>query len=160
MTPFFESVERVQRLRSFAALWVGTPFVSHASVRGAGVDCVNLAAAIYLECGALKPFTMPPYSIDGGQHNQFSQVIGWLGEQSELFAHVPLNKDFRVQPGDLLCFRFARSEHHTGIVLEGLKFIHAPNRRKVEIASLTDPVYQRCLRAVYRPLNHRREADK
>ena len=152
--------ERVNELHLEAGRWVGTPFVANSSVRGAGVDCVHLAAALYIVTGALREFHPPNYAIDGGQHEGKSRVIAWL-ESNERFARIELGLGpdrpkaelpACLAPGDALCFKFGMSEHHAGVMLHGHYFIHAPVRRKVVIGTLSDPVYLRCLTTVFRPV--------
>jgi cell wall-associated NlpC family hydrolase len=154
VTPFFNSQWQIERLAQEAARWIGTPFVAHSRVPGAGVDCVNLAAALYLETGAMESFNPPAYSLDSGQHDIESRVLHYLdGHPSfkPIFArHV--DKEYSGMAGDLLCFKFARSEHHVGVLMTYNRFIHARNRRNVEMTSLTDPVYARCLTYVFRPV--------
>lgn len=150
MSPFFDSnSDRIRSLQEEAQLWVGTPFVAHSCVRGAGVDCVHLAAALYEKAAFLKPIEWPAYALDGGQHNPVSQLLTWLKSRED-FRELTLKSE--MGPGDLVCFRFGMSEHHCGVLLGYYRFIHARNRRTVEIASLKDPIYQRCLMTAYRPM--------
>jgi cell wall-associated NlpC family hydrolase len=149
-------LERVKKLQFEAERWIGTPFVAHSMVRRAGVDCVHLAAALYITSGALKDFQPPRYALDGGQHNQESQVLGWL-KRHPGFANIYCREQdgknvCRLHPGDLLCFKLSFSEHHVGVMLTPVQFIHARYGKCVEICSLTDPVYKRCLTAAFRPL--------
>jgi cell wall-associated NlpC family hydrolase len=144
---FFDSKHMQERLLYHAGQWVGTPFVAHAGVRGAGVDCVNLVAQIYIACEFLNEFRPPAYAMDGGKHNERSQLIRWI-EDSHKFARVQT-----PAPGDTLCFLWrGQSEHHAGLMLHGDDFMHVMERRKVQVSSLTDRTYQRTLTAIYRPL--------
>lgn len=149
MKPFFQTEPRLASLRFHAAEWLGTPFVPHAMVKGAGADCVHLVAAIYMACGVFDKFETPTYAIDGGQHQKQSQVINWL-ENHGSFMRVG-----DQQPGDCLCFKFRQSEHHVGLLLggrTGLDFIHAVERREVLMSSLFQNWYSRHLTAVFRPV--------
>src|SRR5579871_1266486 len=145
---------RQASLQREALRWVGTPFAAHSRVMGGGVDCVNLAAALYLECGFLKEFNPPAYAMDGGTHNGKSQLIDWLISSRRFFLMAEKfdpNGGWKPDCGDLLCFRFGRSEHHAGVMLLDGKFIHALAGRCVQITSLQDPIFKRTLQAVYRP---------
>jgi hypothetical protein len=66
--PFFADDGSRNRLVAIARQWLGTPFAPHACIRGAGVDCVHLCAAIYIEAGFLERFSAPKYTLDGGNH--------------------------------------------------------------------------------------------
>lgn len=145
---------RLAALQEAAKQWIGTPFAAHSCVKGAGVDCVNLAAALYIETRLLERFDPPAYSLDGGQHNPLSQVTAWLENHSRFISvwhrHGPT--DYSPMAGDALCFLNARSEHHVGVMLSGGYFVHAVNRRKVTFAKLADPIYKQSLSAVFRPV--------
>lgn len=147
-------VERLHTLTAEAASWVGTPFIAHSSVKGAGVDCVHLAAAIYVACGLFQKFDPPAYSLDGGMHNHVSQVFTWLDNHPSFLNvfHKHGQASWMATPGDCLCFRFALSEHHVGVMLCGKQFIHAPSGRKVVVSSMEDPLYKRHLHSVFRPI--------
>jgi len=146
--PFFRGVARVARLREAADSWIGTPFRKHQRVKRAGVDCVQLAGAIYIECGALSAFHPGPYALDGGFHGIHSQVIHWLERQDEFERVNPPH-----QPGDLLTFRMGRFPHHVAILLDGLDFVHCVRfNGGVRINSLVDSTWNRRLDAVFRPV--------
>jgi len=152
--PFFlredgKVIEKLQMALQFEAeQWIGTPFAARSMVRGAGVDCVHLAAALYLATRAIDDFHPPAYALDGGLHTDESVVLSWLDAHPR-FARID---ESMKNVGDLLCFRFGLSEHHVGVLVCDRYFLHAPIRRKVVYGSLTDPVYQRTLTAVYRPV--------
>jgi cell wall-associated NlpC family hydrolase len=145
---------RLTHLIDEAKSWVGTPFVAHSRVKGAGVDCVNLAAALYLETRVLDAFDPPAYALDGGVHNKTSQVVEWLENHPRFMAiyhkHGPM--PYNPMVGDALVFKNVQSEHHVAVMLAGHYFIHSVFFRKVVIGSLTDPLYKHALSAVYRPM--------
>jgi cell wall-associated NlpC family hydrolase len=157
--PFYSGDWIVQRLCADAAGWVGTPFAAHSQVRGAGVDCIHLCAALYEATGFLDGFKPPAYAIDAGNHNAESQILEWLATNRQfrpVFARdadQPAAADL-LQPGDLLLFRIAAVEHHCGVLLGRKRFIHARAgvHSTVTIDSLTDPIYRRCLTFAFRPL--------
>jgi cell wall-associated NlpC family hydrolase len=148
MSAYF-TPDRAVELEKDARRWLGTPFVPRASIRGAGVDCVNLAAQLYIGAGLLERFEMPSYSMDEGQHAECSKLLLWL-QSNPNFERLLELKNICV--GDLLCFRIGRTEHHAGIALAGNRFIHAQNRGAVIITTLADPIFKRCLKAVFRPV--------
>lgn len=147
MKAYFETPERQELLKRVAGLWRGTPFIPHASVRGAGVDCVHLAAEIYRECGHLDHFKPGNYTMDGGFHNPISQVLTWL-ELSPRFAEGTLP----AHTGDLLCFRIGKSVHHVGIALSERHFLHVMRGSTVTIARIDDPTWSKRLTAVFQPI--------
>lgn len=149
MKPFYSDTRSQTALKLAALEWLNTPFVPHANVCGAGVDCVNLCAQIYIQTGFLKSFTPPKYVMDGGKHNTDSQLLEWI-EISGRFQLV--QKSEPVQTGDLLCFKTGKSAHHTGLITNAPHFLHCLFNRKVTISTLSDRTFQRVLVAVYRPM--------
>jgi cell wall-associated NlpC family hydrolase len=147
-TAYFSSPERRALLEAEAWNWVGTPFVPHAATCRAGVDCVNLNAAIYVRCGHLTSFSPPSYTLDGGKHQAGSQLLAWLETHPLWFEKV---EDKKATPGDTLCFRQGRSSHHAGLMVTEFKFIHAMERYGVVIGKL-DGCYKLALTAVFRPI--------
>ena len=157
---FFANQFFAQRLAGEAMRWIGTPFVPHAQVLGAGVDCVHLVAALYEAGGFMDGFHPPRYTIDAGAHQTDSQFLEWLATHREFAKVYERTTDGRhdasihdLALGDLLLFKIGASEHHCGVLLGGKKFIHsrAGANAVVAIDSLTDPIYKRCLTFAFRP---------
>lgn len=148
MTPFFNTDDARELLRSEAQSWVGTPFVPHAMVKQAGVDCVHLAAGIYLACGAMTEFKPPRYAIDGGQHNSKSQVLAFL-DDNLCFEKLA---DQKPVAGDCVCLWLRGTIHHVGLMLDDQRFIHVLQNRRAEISSLAEPFWSTRVKAVYRPV--------
>lgn len=147
MSAYFSTPARCGRLAAAAMQWLGTPFVAHASIRGAGVDCVHLCGCLYIEAGALDVFDPPAYSLDGGKHLSQSLVLKWL-DKSDRFKRVD-----EVHFGDLLVFLTKGVEHHVGVKLDGETFVHAiKDYGVVEGNIVQDSTYAKCLRAIYRPM--------
>ncbi len=147
MKSFYQDRLRQAQLLACAQEWEGTPFLPHGQAKGLGVDCVWLAASLYMETGHLEAFKPGEYTMDGGQHNPLSQVIGWL-ERSNRFARV----DMPLEVGDLLCFRMGRSVHHVGVVLTERTFLHVYQGYTVRAASIDDSTWSKRLACVFRPL--------
>jgi cell wall-associated NlpC family hydrolase len=149
---YFDDLHQQERLLYHAAQWLGTPFVPHARIRGAGVDCVNLVAQIYLACGFLKDFRQPDYTVQEGKHLEHSKLVAWL-ESSGHFMRLSILDPKLSTAGDALCFRFRqRVAHHVGLKLYDDKFIHVLEHRRVQVGSLNDRTYGSSLTAIYRPL--------
>ena len=146
---FFNTPWHQARLIETARRWLGTPFVPHACIPGAGVDCVQLVAAIYWETGAIDDRQFPEYTMDGGEHRNSSQVLEWF-EASRRFQRLAPDTDIRT--GDAICFRLGRVPHHVGLVLQPPLFIHAMRNYGVIESRLDDPTFAKRLVAVYRPV--------
>ncbi|MFZ2643466.1 MAG: hypothetical protein WA117_20915 [Verrucomicrobiia bacterium] len=162
---YFGTPEMRALAQTVVARWIGTPFAPHARVCRAGVDCVQLAGAFYIETGLVTHFTPPPYSLDAGAHRGTSQVIeyvaGLRNEFRTLWAEGD-GKSNRVIPpiilGDLLGFQFGRVVHHVGIVTRDAggerpaEFIHVFRRGVVCICPMDDVAWLSRLAVVYRPI--------
>ena len=161
--PFFMDAIRRAQLLAVARTWLRTPFHAHAGIKGAGVDCVHLCAAIYIEAGALEVFNPPKYALDGGAHAAQSLITDWVeqcGRFEALFVQssVPPRRDQgsrfpALQPGDLLCFTLGRVEWHVGILITPQLFIHAQRDLGVAENYLAARAWSRRLTRAYRPLN-------
>ena len=130
-----------------AESWIGTPFHPHARTIGGGVDCVNLAAAIYEGAGVIERFDPPPYKMDGGHVLARSQIYAWLNDSPD-FYEMPVSVR---QPGDLVCFNLGGVTHHVGILLEGNEVIHAMQRVGV-VKCDYGTSFQRRTDRIYRPV--------
>jgi cell wall-associated NlpC family hydrolase len=155
--PFFRDFKRAESLRAESESWLGTPFVEHAAIKGAGVDCVNLCAEVLRRSGVLVPAnrTWPSYSMDGGNHSARSKLRAWL-EGQPMFELVwePDRGPYALcaLPGDVLVFHLRQSAHHAGLFIGGTKFIHSMFKRSVEMPTLADGSYGRRLEAAFRPM--------
>jgi cell wall-associated NlpC family hydrolase len=140
------------RIRSVAHSWLGTPFVPHGRVKGFGVDCVNLPAAVLVEAGVLSDVSTGAYAIDAGRHACDSHLAKWLREDGRFqeLAIEPLPDLLEV---DLLCFRIGRGvAHHLGLVTAPTgSFIHCLRGHGVIRSTLADPTYRRVLTHIFRP---------
>lgn len=149
MKPYFESNARKATLRQTAQEWLGTPFVPHSCLKGetGGVDCVQLAAGLYRECGMRFDFTPGQYSMSSSAHNVASQVIDWLEASGHFIRGV-----YPPLVGDLLCFRIGQCVHHVGIVLTDKTFVHVMRGYGVKASRIDDTTWIKRLAAVYRPI--------
>jgi cell wall-associated NlpC family hydrolase len=95
-----------------ARTWLGTPFHHAARVRGAGVDCGQLLAAVYApqEQGPEYP---PGWWQHGDREVLLDQVQAYAGE-----VDAP-------GPGDIALWKFGRCWSHAGIVVAWPVVIHA-----------------------------------
>lgn len=169
---YFDSPERLSKLREATALLVGTPFFpnSEAPGPGGGIDCVRTLNFLYRYCGSIVQIDIPRQKMDHGRHSDRSLLIEafetWP-ELKERFACVwkrttepeadALNavRD-QLLPGDALCFLAGKVPHHGGAMLEGGDFLHTLRRDGVHTMRL-DAVLRGWrvlgyLAAVYRPI--------
>jgi hypothetical protein len=155
MIPFLTPQLRAHIVQ-VAREWLGTAFVPHARVKGAGVDCVNLPAAILIEAGVIDFVFTGTYTIDGGRHAPASVLVRWLREDGrfeELPADPPPGPLPPLLEGDLLCFRIgAGVAHHLGLVTSPAgEFVHCLRGHGAIQSSLQDPTYRRVLTNLFRP---------
>jgi len=148
-TAFYDTSWKQARMVEVAQRWLGTPFIPHACIPTAGVDCAQLVAAIYWETHAIDEPRFPDYTMDGGEHRNSSQVVEWF-EGNRKFERLP--PETAVQPGDAACFRMGRVPHHVGLVLLPPIFIHAMRNYGVIESRLDDPTFAKRLLAIYRPV--------
>jgi cell wall-associated NlpC family hydrolase len=153
-TSYFDDAERrgamILELRS----WLKTPFVLRAAVKGQGVDCVYLCGEMMRACGVIESFRFPAYSLDWAKHHDNSLVLAWL-DACPRFTRLPEGEP--PQAGDIACFQFGRCVHHCGVMLDGLRMIHALEKREAVESQLDDSTWAKRLVCFYRPLPHENE---
>lgn len=147
---FFDDMASVAKLNASALSWVGTPFFPFARTRGGGVDCVNLAAALYVEAGFLNDFEMPKYTMDRGVHHAESALEAFLDLRSEFQKLQPSEQE--AMPGDLLTFRIGKAAHHCGVLVDGTRFVHVYQLHNVQFGDLRDDTWKSRWASIYRPV--------
>jgi len=101
-----------------ALRWEGTPYHHRARLRGVGVDCAMLPAAVY-EAVGLIPRVEPDYSPQWMLHRDEEQFLGWVTR----FAHeIPRDA---ARPGDLAIWKYGRCYSHAAIVIDLPEVLHA-----------------------------------
>lgn len=108
-----------------ALTWLGTPYHSSAAVRGAGVDCAQLPAAVYAACGLIPRFDIAPYPSDWHMHRTEER---YLDQVLDYAAEISGNP----RPGDFVLWRFGRTFSHGAIVVAWPTIVHAYVGRPVE----------------------------
>jgi cell wall-associated NlpC family hydrolase len=106
-----------------ATRWLDTPFHHAVAVRGHGVDCAHLAAAVYEAAGVIESKRLPYYSPEWYLHEDAERLL----ERVREFC-VPVH---RAACGDLALFTFGRASAHVGIVIEWPAMIHVDRSRGV-----------------------------
>lgn len=104
-----------------AMSWLRTPYHHRARVKGAGVDCANLPAAVYEEVGLVDRID-PEYSPQWMMHREEEQFLEYiLPHATEIF------EEDQLKPGDLILWKFGRTYSHSAIVVDYPVIIHAVN---------------------------------
>ena len=96
-----------------AASWEGTPHMQRRQIKGRGVDCVQLVAAVYQAAGQVPPGRLP----------QYRQHLGAIGRNPlpDLIAQL-INvesirpEDWEPRTGDITIWRPIAGTNHCGIV--------------------------------------------
>lgn len=106
--------ETLNKLRTEADSWLGTPHIHKRAIKGLGVDCINLVVALYKHLGYLpQEFTLPNYKVSLGAHNPSNA----MSEQLLASGLVEEVKD--IQNGDILVFKTGGGySAHIGIVID------------------------------------------
>jgi len=121
-----------------ARTWLGTPYHHHGRIRGVGVDCAQILAAVYGAAGVVQP-DLPLGDYPAQWHLHRSDEL-YLQHLQQLGA-TPLPDGQAPQLGDIGVWRFGRTFSHGGIVVDTAGpaplIVHAYLRRGV-ILSRTD----------------------
>lgn len=114
-----------------AQSWLGTPFHHAAAVKGSGVDCAHLAAAVYETTGVLEDGKIGFYGQDWYMHEDAERL---LDRVSQFCVKVE-------QPafGDLALFAFGRASAHVGIVTQWPEIIHADRMFDEVVTYIVEP---------------------
>ena len=149
MTPFFEAVHR-RRLVESAESWLGTAFRLHACVKGAGVDCIHLSQAIYLESGFALHVDFPRSYGRG-----VDALTQWFDESEQFSLDWQRGMDWEpdIDAGDALCFDPEDGLPHLGVAIDPRRFVHCMRDYGVRLHSIQDSTFRDRLAAVYRPIS-------
>jgi cell wall-associated NlpC family hydrolase len=96
-----------------------TPYHHHATIKGAGVDCLTLITCVAENVG-LGKFELPPYSAQFGQNRDEETYLRGLQKHCRE-VNVP-------QAGDIAIYKFGRVFSHAAIVINWPTIIHANSR--------------------------------
>jgi cell wall-associated NlpC family hydrolase len=117
-----DEIEREQRERvvAEARAWIGTPYHSGQRVRGAGVDCAQLPAAVYHAAGMVTEIPVTHYSPQFHLHRSEELYL------AEVLGHaVELPAEATPQPGDFVLWKVGRVFAHGAIVVAWPTIIHS-----------------------------------
>lgn len=110
-------LEQRQRVVDEALTWMGTPYHHMARVKGEGVDCGQLLAAVYEHAGLVPHIDPGSYPHDWHLHRDVERYLG----QVQAYA-APTDTP---KPGDIALFRFGRCISHGAIVVEWPRVLHS-----------------------------------
>lgn len=118
------------RVVAEALSWLGTPYHHHARIKGAGVDCAQLLAAVYEAAGCVGHIELGNYATQWHLHHSDELFLDWLRR----CGASALPAGAAPQPGDIGVWRYGLTHSHGGIVVEAGAdplVVHAYIRRKV-----------------------------
>jgi len=119
-------IEQRAAIVAEAISWIGTPYHSHARLKGVGVDCAQLPAAVYHAVG-LAPEITPEYPPDWMLHRDEETFLSYvLPHAQEITADQAL-------PGDLIIWRYGRTYSHSAIIIDLPEVVHAVMRGRAVI---------------------------
>lgn len=101
-----------------ALTWMGTRWIHQARIKGAGVDCGQLLAAVYEAAGVIQHTEVEPYPQTWALHRGEERFLSYVERMSSKVTRAPL-------PGDIVLFRWGRCLSHAGIVIEWPVIVHA-----------------------------------
>ena len=107
-----------------ARSWIGTPYHHAARIKGAGVDCAMLLAAIYEAAGLVDPITFERYPPDWMLHRDAERLLEVVETRAQLSSEPG-------KPGDLVVYRYGRAFAHGAVVIEWPVIVHAVQRAGV-----------------------------
>ncbi len=101
-----------------AKTWLRTPYHHQGRVKGAGVDCAMLPAAVYSACRLIPAVDPGYYPADWHLHSGREIYLEWVLKFAVEIPGPGL-------PGDFVLFKFGRCWAHGGIVIKWPHIIHA-----------------------------------
>lgn len=112
------------RIAKEALTWQGTPYKYGAQSKGVATDCSGLVVVVYEEIAKIK---LPRNSA----------------QQADFCNNL---KEKEVRAGDLIFFATGKDKNkvsHVGIMIDGIRFVHASGSKGVIISDMETPYYIR-----------------
>lgn len=106
-----------ERIIQEAIEWLGTPFHCGSRIKGVGVDCAQLLAAVYHEVGLIAYIPITYYPPQWFIHHDEERLLIEVEKYAKPIE-VP-------QKGDIAIWKYARCYSHAGIIVDELRFIHS-----------------------------------
>lgn len=104
-----------------ARLWLGTPYLHQASLRGVGCDCLGLVRGVWREMLGDEPEMPPAYSPAWAESGGGETLLAAAGR------HLSPVAGLDARPGDVLIFRWRPHlpAKHCAIVATTETILHA-----------------------------------
>jgi len=108
------TVEIRARVVAEAMSWIGTPYRHRQRLKGLGVDCAQILAAVYEDAGVIGHLELGEYATQWHLHHERELYLEWLERVGarRLDGEDPL-------PGDVGVWKYGLTHSHGGIVVEG-----------------------------------------
>lgn len=137
------SAEQRAAVAAEAWAWVGTPYHHHARIKGLGVDCAQILAAVYEAAGLVPCLDLGNYAQHWHLSRSEELYLGWLERVGARRV------EGAPQAGDIGVWQFGRCFSHGGIVVEGgadPTVVHAYIGRGVIVSRVSeDPLQGRAV---------------
>lgn len=113
--------------------WRNTPYVDHAGIKHAGVDCAFLPLRVYQAVGKIPmDFVVPYYSPQQWLNSPNQKDKRNLKFEDRTFLNIVLrfaNREIleaEVKPGDFVIYKVAASWTHGGIIISWPDYVLHP----------------------------------
>ena len=118
-----ETIEAVERAHVVAEArrWINTPYHHDAALIGVGVDCARLLLEVYSAVGLIDRFDPGRYPPDWHLHRSEERYV-------DTILRFAVEYDWRaakIEPGDVVVWRYGRTFSHGGICTDWPRVIHA-----------------------------------
>lgn len=109
------TAELRRRVVAEAHTWARTPYHHHGRIKGVGVDCAQILAAVFEAAGIVRRLDLGNYAPQWHLHQGEEVYLRWL----HVVGATRLAPGLHPQAGDIGVWRFGRTFSHGAIVLEG-----------------------------------------
>lgn len=104
-----------------ARSWLGTPYQTHQSCKGAGCDCGGFCYGVWKGCGLLPENAQPGrMSAQWYLHKTDEIIVRSLLSYGAV--EIPMAD---AKPGDVLTFQYGRAQSHMAFLLPRGQIIHS-----------------------------------
>jgi len=120
--------EQRQAIVEETKTWLKTPYRGWSRIKGAGVDCGQILAAVFIACGHIPSDTQLPayYSLSVAQHKEDTEYIDLV---EKYMREIP---ESEVKPGDVVVYKLGKAFAHSAFVVSWPEqCIHAMARHGV-----------------------------
>lgn len=104
--------EQRDRVLQIAQTWIGTRFHDQQCLKGVGVDCALLIAAVFEEAGLIDKVNIGYYSPQWFLHRDEEKYLEYV-----LPRAVEITES-ETKPADLVVFRIGRTYAHGALITE------------------------------------------